>query len=96
MLQKNTVVIQKMIQQARALRASRPRDSGKGLALAGGSESIFSFGMTSTVTETEVHFSEQLDQSKAYQKARAVEMEDLWKRNHGLLQEKYTLRKLWS
>ncbi|KAI9780329.1 MAG: hypothetical protein M1839_006752 [Geoglossum umbratile] len=56
-------------------------------------ESIFSFGMTFSVTRLSLSMDQQLYQSPAYQRAYAVEMEDLWSRNHELLQESYTLLK---
>ncbi|KAI9770156.1 MAG: hypothetical protein M1840_003606 [Geoglossum simile] len=90
MVQKNTATLQTMLQRARTLResqASRPGTVGES-AKPG---SIFSFGMSSTVAGLAPDLSQQLHQSSAYQRARAVEMEDLWKRNHELLQEKYTL-----
>jgi hypothetical protein len=93
MVQKNTATLRAIAQRARALKIPQTSRSGVGNMGVARPESIFSFGMTSTVSIAP-DLNGQLNQSAAYRRAHEVEMEDLWKRNHELLQEKYTLRKL--
>ena len=88
LLLENGSTLRKLLQRARSFRASQaPTDR----LLLGDNESILSSDIVSTLYSPKVPLEDQLKQSSAYQKARAVEMEDLWQRNHALLQEKYTL-----
>jgi hypothetical protein len=76
-------MLEKVLNRARTLRRARGDPDVA---------SVFSSSLPTTLVTSNPSYNQELSSSSAYQRAKEVEMEDLWKRNHSLLQEKYTLR----